>query len=92
VRRDDDRTRLEQRRVGARLGGETVDAGAADAALLDGQRERVLVDQPAAGGVDDPDAGLDQLQLALADQADRLRRLGQVDRDEVALAQQVVER
>jgi hypothetical protein len=64
---------LEQRRVGARLGREHVDAGAADAALLDGQGERVLVDQPAAGSVDDPHAGLYQLQLALADQADRLR-------------------
>ena len=53
---------------------------------LDRVGERVLVHQPAAGGVDDPHAGFDRGQLAGADEAERLRRLGQVDGDEVALA------
>ena len=51
----------EQRRGGARLLGVHVDAGAGDPALGDRVGERLLVDQPAAGGVDDAHARLDQL-------------------------------
>ena len=80
-------------RVGARLLGEDVEAGAGDPALL---RARVasacLVDDAAAGGVDDPDRRLDLAQRLLADQADRLGGLGQVHGDEVGSAEQLVER
>ena len=48
--------------------------------------QRRLVDQPAAGGVDDDHAGLGGGQLLRADQAQRLRGLRQVDGDEVRLA------
>jgi hypothetical protein len=56
-----------------------------------GLGERLLVEQPAARGVDDAHGRLAQRQLLATDQPDRSRRLRQVDRDEVALAQQVVE-
>ena len=49
---------LEQRRLGGRLGGEHVEGGAADAAVADGVGQRVLVDDAAAGDVDDAQAGL----------------------------------
>ena len=56
--RDDDVVKLEQRTVGARLGGEDVQARAADVSTLDGIGKGRLVDQSAAGGVDDDHAGL----------------------------------
>ena len=76
---------------GARLGDEDVEAGAGDPAL--GQRvgQGLLVDQAAAGGVDDAYARLDGRQLLLADQAQGLRGPRQVHRDEVALPQQLVQ-
>ena len=43
-------------RVGARLLGEDVEAGAGDPALLERGVQRVLVDDAAAGGVDDAHA------------------------------------
>ena len=81
----------EQRAVGARLLGEDVDAGAGDPALGDGVGEGLLVDDAAAGGVDDAHGRLDLGERLLADQADRLGGLGQVDGDEVALGEQLVE-
>ncbi len=51
-----------------------------------------LVDQAAAGGVDDDHAGLGLGQRLLADQARGLLGLRQVHRDEVGAAQQLVER
>jgi hypothetical protein len=92
VRRDDDRLELEQRRLGGRLGREHVDAGAGDPALLERQGERVLVDDATARGVDDAHLGLHLAQRLLADEADGLGRLGQVDGDEVALFEQLVQR
>ena len=59
VRRDDDGLVLEERRLGGRLGGEDVDAGAGHATLGDGPRERGLVDDAAARGVDDAHRRLD---------------------------------
>ena len=74
-----------------RLLGEDVDAGAGDPALGERLGERLLVDDPAAGGVDDAHGRLDLGQRLLADQADRLGGLGQVHGDEVALREQLVE-
>ena len=78
-------------RLGGRLGGEDVDAGAGDAALGDGARQGGLVDDAAAGGVDDAHRGLDLGERLLADEAERLGRLRQVDGDEVGLGEQLVE-
>ena len=75
----------EQRRGRRRLGGEDVDRGTADAALADRLGERLLVDDPAPGGVHDPHAGLGVAEQLPAEQPDGLRGLGQVDGDEVAL-------
>ena len=64
---------------------------AGDPALLDGVVERLLVDDAATGGVDEHEARLDLRQLLLADHAERLGRLRQVDGDEVGLFEQLVE-
>ena len=90
VRGDDDVLEGEERRVGGRLVGEDVEPGAGDPALLERVVERVLVDDAAAGRVDDAHGRLD-LERLLADQADGLRGLGQVDGDEVGLGEQLVE-
>jgi hypothetical protein len=82
----------EQRAVGARLGGEDVDARAADPAVLERQRERVLVHDSAPRGVDDQHAGLDEPEFPFADQAGGLRGLRQVHGDEVSLREQVLQR
>ena len=58
VRRGDDVLELEERAVGARLLGEDVEPGGGDAALLEGVVERLLVDDAAAGGVDEHEVGL----------------------------------
>ena len=82
----------EQRRRGARLLDEDVDAGAGHPALGERVGQRLLVDQPAAGGVDDPHAGLDGGQLLARRSGPSVSgRPGQVDRDEVALPQQLVQ-
>ena len=57
----------------------------------DGLGQRLLVDDAAAGGVDDPDARLGLGQQVLADQAEGLGVLRQVDGDEVGLGHQLVE-
>ena len=49
VRRDDDRLVREERAVGARLGGEDVDAGAGDPTLGDGVGEGLLVERRRRG-------------------------------------------
>ncbi len=82
---------LEQRRVGARLLGEDVETGGGDPAGLEGVVERLLVHDPAAGGVDQDQRGPRERELVGTDQADGLRRLGQVDADEVGLGHQLLE-
>ncbi len=63
VGRDDDVVQLEERGVGAGLLGVDVEAGGGDAALLERGVEGGLVDDAAAGGVDEDDARLDLAQL-----------------------------
>jgi hypothetical protein len=84
-------TDREERAVGARLLGVHVEAGAGDAPLGDGGGQGLLVEDAPAGGVDDAHGRLDLGQGLLADEAHRLGRLRQVDGDEVALGQQLVE-
>ena len=92
MRRHHDLRQFEQRAVGARFGGEDVQAGPADVSARDGLGQRLLVDQSTPGGVDDDHAGFGLTQRLLADQARRLLGLGQVHRDEVGPTEQVVER
>ena len=77
---------------GGRLAREDVEPGAGD--LAGGQRgvERVLVDEAAAGDVDDVARRLHLRELLRADHPGGLGRLRHVDRDEVALLEQLVER
>ena len=54
--------------------------------------ERVEVDQLAAGAVDDPDPVLHRRDRLGVDQVDRLRRLRQVQGDDVGAAEELLER
>ena len=71
---------------------EHVERGAGHALVLEGLDQRVLVEDPAAGGVHDAHAVLHQGQLALPDEPLGLRGSRQVNRDEVALHEQGLER
>ncbi len=92
VRGGDDLVELEQRGVRAGLLRVDVEAGTGDPALLQRRVQRLLVDDPAARGVDDAHARLDLAQRLVADQTEGLGRLGEVDGDEVGDLQQLVQR
>ncbi len=81
----------EQRAAGGWLDLEHVDAGAGHLAGPDGLGQGRLVDQAAAGGVDDPHPALRPGQLLGSDQPGRLDGAGKVDRDEVAGFEQLVQ-
>ena len=66
--------------------GEHVERGAGDPALAHRVGERGLVDDAAAGGVDDAQRRLGVRQQLGGDQAERVGRLGQVDGEEVGPA------
>ena len=91
VRGDHHVVELEERQVGAGLLDEDVDAGAGDFAGLQRGVERFLVDEAAAGDVDDVRGALHLLEGLGAEHADGLRRLGHVDADEVRLREQLVQ-
>ena len=91
MRRGDDVLELEQRAVGARLLGEHVQAGGGDLAGLERVVQRGLVDDAAAGGVDQHQAGLGLGELLGADQTGGLRGLRQVHAHEVGLGEERVE-
>ena len=74
-----------------RFGGEDVEGGAGDRTVAERFGEGRLVDDPAAGDVDDAQAGLGLEQQFAADQAGRLGGLGQVDGEEVGLGDDLVE-
>src|SRR5918999_5477361 len=90
VRGDDHLRQLEQRAGGGGLGDVDVDARAADVAAAHGLGQRVLVDETAAGGIDDEHALLGDGELVLADETQRVRGLRQMDRDHIGPAQQVL--
>ena len=66
-----------------RLGGEDVERGAGDLARPDRVRERRLVDELAARGVDDPDAVAHLRERSGVEEAARLLRQRQVEGEEV---------
>ena len=91
VRGDDDVGQLEQR-AGV-VGSVTKTSIPAPPTWPDAHRvgQRLLVDQPTAGGVHDDHARLGLLQRLGVDQALGLRRLRQVDGDGVGAGQQLVQ-
>src|SRR5262245_20358137 len=92
MRRHDDLLELQERMIGRRwLLLEHVEGGAGNAARLDRARQRQLVDEPAAGAVDQAHAGLEARQLGLAEQVARVASERRVDRDEVGTGQKLVE-
>ena len=91
MRGDHDLLEAEQGRVGAGLGGVDVEAGAADLAGGDGVGERLLVDEAAAGGVDDDLSLLGLGEQLGVEHAGGLLGLGEVDRHEVTAAHEVLE-
>ena len=82
----------EQRALGRRLPREDVDRGAAQPAALQRLDEGVDVEHVAPRGVDHAGPGAHRGEGRAADQAPRLRRGGQVERDEVGAAVQVLRR
>ncbi len=92
MRGADDLVQLEERGVGAGLLGVHIEAGAGDAALLERRVQRLLVDDPAARGVDDADGRLDLVQRLVTDETEGLGGLRQVHGDEVRDLEQLVER
>ena len=73
VRRDDDVVELEQR-PGVRLAREDVERGAGDLARPERLEQRVLVDELAARGVDDPHAVAHRGERGGVERAARLAR------------------
>ncbi|CAO0830338.1 hypothetical protein SMICM17S_02097 [Streptomyces microflavus] len=91
VRGADDLVELEERGVRAGLLRVHIEAGAGDAALLECGVQRLLVDDPAARGVDDADRGLHLVQRLVPDETEGLGGLGQVHGDEVGDFEELVQ-
>ena len=91
MRRDHDLRKLEQRsRV--RLGREHVQRRARDLARADGSLERLLVDERAAGRIDDPHAVTHSREGVGVEHAARLRVERKMQRHDVGPREDVVER
>ena len=88
-----DEVRLREERVvrGRRLDREDVQRRAAELAAVERAGERRLVDEAAAGAVDEASALLHERELPLADEVLRLIGEGHMERHEVRPAQHVVE-
>ena len=80
--RHDDLLELEQR-PGIRLRGEDVERGAGDLSRADRVCERILVDQPAAGGVHDANAVAHVLERIASEEPSRLVVERKMERDEI---------
>jgi hypothetical protein len=90
VRRDDDLVELEQR-ARVRLGGENVQRRAGELPRPDRLDERVLVDERAAGGIDEARPVPHLRNRVRPDDPGRLVGQRQVQRDEVRGAEYVVQ-
>ena len=91
MRSDDDVVELEQRAL-VGLGGEDVERGRGDLAGAKRLQQRGLVEQLAAGGVDDADAVAHPLERGLAERAASLVGQRQVEGQEVGRAVNVLGR
>ena len=90
VGRDDDvRQVVEGRCRRQRLVAEGVEHGAADAPLAQRAEQRPFVDEPAAGDVDEPGAGLHRRERRVVDHALGLGRERRGEDDEVRLGEQL---
>ena len=92
MRGHDDVVAGEERVLDDRLLGEHVERRAGDPAGVEAALERVEVDQLATGAVDDPDAVLHLRDRIVVDPVDGLRRLRQVERDQVGALIQLLGR
>src|SRR5581483_7775 len=86
-----DGVELEQGRLGRRLGREDVEGGTGDASFAHGVGERGFVDDAATRGVDHAQGRLRVLEHVGVDEAHRVARLRQVDREEVRLRDEIGE-
>ncbi len=89
MRRHDDVVEPEQRPV-VRLGGEDVESGTCELAGRERLRQSLLVDQPSAGGVDDPRAVLHLRDRVAIDHPPGLVGQGRVQGEEVGAAEDLV--
>ncbi len=81
----------EQRRVRTRLRRVDVETGSGDPAFGHRGEQCVFIHDSAARSIDDVNGRLYLAQRFFPNEADGLRRLGQVHRDEVSIGQQLVE-
>ena len=77
----------EQRRVRARLRRVDVETGAGDSAFGHRGEQRAFIHDAATRSIDDVNGRLHLAQRFFPNEADGLRRLGQVHRDEVSIGQ-----
>ena len=82
---------LQERVAGSGFRGEHVDGRPRHPAFAQRPGQRLLVHDAAPGRVHDTHARLDQVQFLVADEADRLGVLREVDGDEVSLAHQLIQ-
>jgi len=81
----------EQRRVRARLRRVDVETGSGDPAFGHRGEQRFFIHDAATRSIDDVNSRLHLAQRFFPNEADGLRRLGQVHRDEVSIGQQLIE-
>src|SRR6266851_4644233 len=88
----DEVLKLQERVVGrGRLLVEDVERGAGDLVAAERVMQRLLVDDAAARGVDEKRGSLHARQPGGVEEADRLRRLRAMDRDEIGAGDRLVE-
>ncbi len=91
VRGDDHAWQFEQRRLGHGLGREHVNTGTGNHAVADAVSQIAFVDNAAAGHVNDAQRRLRLEQQVTIDETKRLRRLREVNRQEVRLGDHLIE-
>ena len=91
MRRADDVGQAEKRAFGGRLDLEDVEACAGDMAGLDGVGQSRLIDETAAGAIDDTHAGLGLGQRLAGENAARLVGHRHMQGDEIGLGEQLVQ-
>ncbi len=87
-----DEVRVAEQRVGCRrLLDEDVEGRARDMAAVERRAQGGLVDQAAAGAIDDANAGLGLAEILGGEDVARLRRQRRVQGDEIGAREQIVE-
>ena len=91
VRGRDDLRQLGERPIGRRFGFEHIETGAADQSFLDRAPKGPFVDQLAARGIDEADAGLAARKAVVIEEVPRFRRRRQVQRQVIGVRADFVE-